>query len=83
MPITVDQDTGIKNIKGFYEEIKKELKNNDQVVIDFSGVERIHLAIATVILSAYREGKKDKKIIKLKNISDVVRNQLYLAGFNI
>lgn len=83
MMVKVDKDTGIKNIKEFYAQIKNELDNNDQVVVDFSGVERIHLALATVILSAYREGKKDKKIIKLKNTSDVVRNQLYLAGFNI
>ncbi|MBN1498672.1 MAG: STAS domain-containing protein [Spirochaetes bacterium] len=83
MDLKLQKNFGIKNVKKFYKDLHKMLDEDDTVVIDFSDQNRIHLAAATVLLSAYRECKKLKKTIKLKNVNDDVKNQLFLAGFNV
>jgi len=83
MNYTVPEDVGIKNIRQFYDRLKEMLKSDDMVVLDFAGANGVHLSAALVVLAAHREAKESGKTIRLKNLSDAVRRQLYLSGFNI
>lgn len=83
MNYEVPEDVGIKSIRIFYEKIKEMMDKDDSVVLDFMTVKSIHLAVALVVMAAHREAKRKGKTIRLKNVSDGVRHQLYLSGFNL
>jgi anti-anti-sigma regulatory factor len=83
MNYAIPEDVGIKNVKEFYARVKEMLGSSDEMILDFTAVKSIHLSVALVVMAAHREAKRLGKVIKLKNVPEVVRRQLYLSGFNI
>ncbi len=81
MELMVNKNVGVKNIRGFYDSLGEALKNSDSIVINFSRVDRIDLSVLTVLSAAYREIKGNGKMIKLKNVSPRLKEQLYISGF--
>jgi anti-anti-sigma factor len=81
--IILKEDISVKNVAQFYQDIKNEITNKEKVIIDFSSVKRIDLSIAQVIIAAGREAKETGKNVKLKSVSDAVKNQLQICGLKI
>lgn len=81
--ILLDEDVGIKQIKGLYELLKIELDEPGELVIDFSNVRRIDLSVAQLIIAAGRESAANDKPVKLKSIPDDVKYQLHLCGLKL
>ena len=78
--ILVDPNISVKNISSFYNSLKKELSENDRVIIDFSNVRRVDLSVVQCIISAGRLARKQGKSVKIKGVSDIVRSQMQLCG---
>jgi anti-anti-sigma regulatory factor len=83
MNYRIPEDAGIKNVRGLYDTLKGLLEAEETVILDFSGVRSVHLSVSVVVMAAHREAKRLGKAIKLKNVPEPVRRQLYLTGFNI
>ena len=80
----VDENISIKNIKNFSDKIKDELANGEgPIVLDFSNVKRVDLSVVQVVISAGRSARSLNKAIKLKHVSDTVKNQMHLCGLKI
>ena len=71
---------GVKQAAVFYELLKNELEENEEVIIDFSVVERIDVSIIQILVAAGREARKREKILKLKAVSDSIKEQMNLCG---
>ena len=78
--IAVQEDIGIRHIREFYLFFGEVLRREDEITLDFSAVERIDLSVAQVLMAARRLAKSEKKVLKLKNVSEEVRKQLQLTG---
>ncbi|MBN1531998.1 MAG: STAS domain-containing protein [Spirochaetes bacterium] len=83
MDYRIPEDVGIKSVREFYGTLKGLLEGDETVILDFSGLMSVHLSVSVVVMAAHREAKRLGKAIKLKNVSEPVRRQLYLTGFNI
>ena len=81
MLIELREDTGIKNIKELYLQLKESIKIESEIILDFSKVRRIDLSLAQLVIVANRESLKQGKSLKLKSVSEDVRKQLYMSGF--
>lgn len=77
------ENLGVKNISSFYKSLKEEYMGNDEIVIDFKNVKRIDLSVVQVVVAAGRSGGKEGKQVKLKSLSDDVKNQIMLCGMKI
>ncbi len=78
--IELKEDLSIKSIKGFYSELGEALKEDSEIIIDFSNIERLDLSIIQVIMAALRDVNKGKKALKLKSVPDGIRKQLQICG---
>ena len=78
--IALREDIGIKNIKEFHSELLNLLGNENEVVLDFAKVKRIDLSVAQVLMAAHRIAKNGSKLIKLKGVSQTVKEQLKISG---
>jgi len=78
--IAVQEDIGIKSIREFYLFFSEVLGREDEITLDFAAVEGIDLSVAQVLMAARRLAKSEKKVLKLKNVSDAVRKQLQITG---
>jgi anti-anti-sigma regulatory factor len=67
---------GVKHARKFFDSLKEELENNDNVIVDFSNVENIDLSIVQILTVLTRSGK----MLKIKSVSHEVRIQLLLCG---
>ena len=83
MELVVDKNVGVKNVKHFYSDLNEAIGKSETVVINFSDVDRIDLSIMTVLNAAFRHVKRNGKMIKLKNVSKNLKEQLYIAGFSM
>ncbi len=82
--IKIKEETfGIKHARDFYNSLKDELIDNDEVVLDFAGVKRIDLSIAQIIIAAGRSARKNKKTIKLKSVSENLKYQMIIGGLKL
>ncbi len=81
MVIELKEDTGVKNIKKLYSQMKKVLKNGSEIILDFSKVRRIDLSVAQLLIAAGRESHKNGKKIMLKSVSEDIKKQLFISGF--
>ena len=78
--IAVQEDIGIKSIREFHIFLGEVLGREDEITLDFAAVEGIDLSVAQVLMAARRLAKSEKKVLKLKNVSDAVRKQLQITG---
>ncbi len=78
-----EENLSIKHSKKFYESFDHELKAGDEVIVDFSRVKRIDLAIVQILVAAGRKARLEGKTIKLKSMSPEVRNQMKFCGLKL
>ncbi|HNW30120.1 MAG TPA: STAS domain-containing protein [Spirochaetota bacterium] len=81
--IKLDSDINVKKIKEFHSAILDELKSSDEVLIDFSDVERIDLSVAQLVIASGRAAKAAGKTIKLKSVPRFVKYQMQICGIKI
>ena len=82
--MVLSENISVKNIKDFSLKLKDEISNSEgTVVLDFANVKRVDLSVVQVVLSAGRSARNESKAIKLKNVSDAVKNQMQLCGLKI
>jgi anti-anti-sigma regulatory factor len=82
MKIT-DEECGVKKVKSLYNALKLELEKEPEIFVDFSAVRRVDLSVVQLIISAAREARLRGKTIKLKGVSDHVKQQFQTGGLNI
>ncbi len=80
MIIELSENTGIRNIKQFYFQLKNSIEGGSEVIIDFSKIRRLDLSVLQVIMAARKKMRDDKKDIIFKSASKEVNKQLYLGG---
>jgi len=78
--VQIAKDAGIKNIKNLYNQIKDVIPAENELVLDFSEVDRVDLSIIQLIMSAQQYARQNECMIKLKNVPEQVREQLYIGG---
>lgn len=81
--IKLDHDINVKKIKELHEAILDEFSSTDEVLIDFSGVERVDLSVVQLIMAAGRAAKTAGKTIKLKAVPRFVKYQMQICGIKI
>jgi anti-anti-sigma factor len=81
MIIELREDIGVKNIKEFFLQLKKIVKKESEIILDFNKVRRIDLSLAQLIMAAKMELYKRGKKIMLKSVSEDVKRQLFICGF--
>ena len=79
----VDKEVNVKNIRNFYNLLKEEIENNNQIVLDFSNSSRIDLSAAQVILAAVRKVKETNKTIRYIGASPGMQVLLKLSGIKM
>lgn len=84
MNIGIESNIGIKNIHGLYKQLQETMDEQEEnITLDFSQVERVDLSVITVIKAAYRDLRKAGKQLRMRNVSQAVKDQFYLSGFNL
>ncbi len=78
--IEIHQDAGVKNIRELHTTIGNAVKTNEEIILDFSRLKRLDLSLAQVLIAAGVEARLEKKILKLRSLSDDIRRQLALCG---
>ncbi|MCP4133593.1 MAG: STAS domain-containing protein [bacterium] len=78
--ISLNENIGVKTIKEFHSSLSDELKNNDEIIIDFSAIKRVDLSVVQVIIAAGRKARKEGKTIKLKQVADAIKEQMQICG---
>lgn len=79
----LEGDVSIKNIKSLYADIKDELTNNDEIIIEMKDVSSIDASVAQVLLSATLKAKETGKELRLENIPAELNKTLALAGLSV
>lgn len=70
----------VKQAAVFYELLKSEMDEEDKVIIDFTAVERVDISIIQILVAAGREMRNQGKILKLKGVSETVKEQMNMCG---
>lgn len=81
--IRLDSDIGVKTIKSIHAAVMDELDRNDELLIDFSDVERIDCSVAQLVIALGRAAKMTGKTVKLKGVQRSVKYQMQLCGIKI
>jgi len=80
-PMVIEEESfGVKHAGSFYQALKKELDENEEIIIDFEQVKRIDLSVVQILISAGREARNIGKMIKLKAVSENIKNQMHICG---
>ena len=74
------KELNIKNVMNFYMELKRELENSSEIVIDLSGTTRIDASAAQVIHAAQKKAKALNKKFSLHGTLPELKHLLFLAG---
>jgi len=77
--IELREDLGIKKIMDFYEEFKSILNEEKEIILDFSRVRRLDLSVIQVLMAGQKHARNEQKEMKLKNVTQEVKNQLRIA----
>jgi anti-anti-sigma regulatory factor len=78
--VHVPEDVSVKKVKEFYLGLREAMKGGDELVLDFSAVNRVDLAVMQVLLAMSRECRKEKIILKIKAASEELKNQMRICG---
>lgn len=81
--ITLDSDIGIKKIQVLYDSIRDEFKKSDEVIIDFSNVDRADLSVIQLVIAAGREAKSTGKTLKLKSMQRSIKYQMQICALKV
>ncbi len=81
--IKLDSDTGIKKIKELHSAVIDEFAMSDEIVIDFTAVERVDLSVVQLIMAVGRAAKAAGKTIKLKSVPRFVKHQMQICGIKV
>jgi anti-anti-sigma regulatory factor len=81
MMFELPENLSVKNIKDFYVRLGNGIRNESEIILDFTNVRRVDLSVVQVLMAANRDFAKKGKQIKLKSVSENIKNQLHLAGF--
>lgn len=73
-------DAGISRIRDIHSDLDSALKLGDGVILDFSGVERIDLALAQVLMAASMKAKTMGKKFGLRGVDRRKKAMLVMAG---
>lgn len=76
----LDKEVNVKNVMKFYNSLKEEIENNNQIVLDFSNSIRIDSSTAQVIFAAMRKVKEMNKTISFTGTSPGMQLLLKLSG---
>ena len=79
----VDKEVNVKNIMNFYNSLKEEIENKNQIVLDFSNSSRIDSSAAQVILAAVRKVREMDKTIRYIGASPGMQGLLKLSGIKM
>ncbi|HOO72507.1 MAG TPA: STAS domain-containing protein [Spirochaetota bacterium] len=78
--IELKENTSVKNIGSVYKQIGTELDKSDDVLLDFSRLNRLDLSVIQLIIAAARYAREQGKTIRLKSVSEQIRWQLEMCG---
>ncbi len=78
--IELMENAGVKNVRALYEKIAGELGQGDEVLLDFSRVARLDLSLVQLVVAAARYARERGKTIRLRAVSDRIREQLDICG---
>jgi len=81
--MVVKDDVGIKRIRDFYGEIDREFNEDDEIVMDFGDVDRVDLSVVQVVVAAGRRAREEGKTLRLKSVSERVKDQMRICGLKI
>ena len=81
--IKLEPEINVKKIKELHAAILDEFKSGDEVLMDFTDVERVDLAVVQVILAAGRAAKAAGKTVKLKSVPRFVKHQMQICGVKL
>ena len=76
-------ELNIKNIDMLYNELKREIENHDEIIIDLAGVARIDLAAAQVIIAAGKKARELKKVVRLTGVNPQLKKLLGFSGVKV
>ena len=76
-------EINVKNIGKFYNEIKDEIENSREIVIDLSHVKRVDLSGAQVIIAAGKKARELKKVVMLTGVNPQLKKLLALSGIKV
>ena len=79
----LDKEVNVKNIIKFYNALKDEIENKNQIVLDFSNSTRIDSSAAQVIFAAARKIKEMNKTISYIGASPGMQLLLKLSGIKM
>lgn len=71
---------GVKQAAVFYELLKSEMEDEGEIIIDFTAVERIDISIIQILVAAGREMRNQGNMLKLKGVSETVKEQMSMCG---
>jgi anti-anti-sigma factor len=78
--IAVDENISVKQVAQFHDQLKEEAQKDDTITLDFSSVRRVDLAVIQLLISFQQYMKENKKAMKLKNVSEEMKEQLKITG---
>jgi anti-anti-sigma regulatory factor len=81
--IKLEPDISVKKINELHAAIVDEFKTGDEVLIDFSDVERVDLSVVQLIIASGRAAKTSGKTIKLKSVPRFVKHQMQICGVKL
>ncbi|MFW6365479.1 MAG: STAS domain-containing protein [Spirochaetota bacterium] len=78
--IILDENTSVRNIHALKEKLLDAVSTNEEVLLDFSNLERVDLSVVQLVLAALKSVRQNGQTIKFKHVSDGIRSQFQLAG---
>lgn len=78
--IILKEDAGVKTIKLLHQTLADALDAESEIVLDFSNVKRLDLAVVQLIYAAGKEARRNNKALKMKSVSEAVKRQMWLGG---
>jgi len=79
----VVKEVSVKNVSSFYFNLREEVENSNQVVLDFSDTIRIDASVAQIILSASNKVKELDKTIRFVGVTPDLLKLLKLSDIKL
>lgn len=81
--IKLESGIGVKKVKELHAAILDEFEKNDEVLIDFTDVERVDLSVVQLVMASGRVAKSTGKTVKLKSVPRFIKYQMQICGIKI
>jgi len=78
--ITVPGNVSVKNVKEFRDMVNNAMEGEGAIVLDFSEVARVDLAVMQVLIALSRECGEKNRGLRVRAASPEIRNQLRISG---